>query len=188
MVNKRHFNFNKKDRAIFTSPKNYTESQVRQLLIDCGMTVIVIKRNKYRHQDEILFRDNNFIQYTITQYAPELKSDKFILFIHSMSKEFPSSVLGEFKGLTKTNIKKLVKKIKADKYINYIDVRGLLKEYHSIIKGIEKSDKVFNGITLVNEVLPQSEIDNLLASISNPNVPKRKTISRSELEKAVKQQ
>lgn len=167
-VNKRQYDFNKKkDKIIFNTPIDYTEGHIKEILSKCGMTVTFIKNNKGHYCDEILFRDENFIYYTLVQDAPELCKNMFHISLWSKNINIPNKTLGQIKGITELNIKKLTKKIKPEKYIDYISVKDLLKEYKKLVNTIEESHKIFEGVSVVNEVLPQNEIDRLLSNISS---------------------
>lgn len=166
-VNKRQYNFNKKkDKIIFNTSVDYTERHIKEILSKCGMTITLIKNDKGHYCDEIFFRDENFIHYTLVQDAPELSKNIFHITLLG-GIDIPSKILGQIKGITELNIKKLTKKIKPEKYIDYVAVKDLLKEYKKLINTIEKSHEIFEGVSVVNEVLPQSEIDRLLANISS---------------------
>lgn len=167
-VNKRQYNFNKKkDKIIFNTPVDYTEEHIKEILSKCGMTITFIKNNKGHYCDSVLFRDENFIYYKLGQDAPELNKNIFHITLWSKNIDIENKILGQIKGITESNIKKLTKKIKPEKYIDYVAVKDLLKEYKKLINTIEKSHEIFEGVSVVNEVLPQSEIDRLLANISS---------------------
>lgn len=163
-VNKRKVSFNKKDRVIFASPKNYTESYIRQILRELGCHHITIKRKKDHRQDEVIFYNENFIRYSL-YHNRWGKSNCFELSVIPFYPSVSSCILDDCSSLTKSNIKKMMRKNDIYKNEKYIDVPLLLQEFKNMNKIIETSDKVFRGCT-VNEVLSQEEIDALLGAIS----------------------
>lgn len=162
-VNKRKVSFNKKDRVIFNSPKKYTESYIKRILRELGCHNIIIKRRNDHNQDEVIFYNENFICYSL-YYNRWGKSNCFELSVIPFYPFVSSHILDDCSSLTKSNIKKMMRKNNIYKNEKYIDVPLLLKEYKNIKKIIEVSDKVFRGCT-VNEVLSQEEIDALLGAI-----------------------
>ena len=170
-VNKCKINFNKKERIIFDTPKNYTESYIRKILQELKCNNIFIKRGVERNQDEIIFYNENYIRYTICQ-----ENNLFALFVYKIAKDRYVR-MGEFESLTKANIKKNMQEGNYHKNLDNTCPEVLLKDYKEMKKIIEKSDKAFRN-SAINEVLSDEEVNAFLNAISNNKefnyIPKKK--------------